>query len=374
MRPEDDPHQRPPLDPQEIARRFDRALDSQNLDELERTFGELHYWAWKQIVLPKVKDWDDAYDLATEMIMVVYRRTQTKEMTGAHIVNLARSVLEGSTSMKQKRIPGLIEKYQAESFRRGRLEISLSDPVAGGRDVGEDSDLTVGDTIANPGPTPEEVVEEQSRQDLHLATAYTQIADWEKRIPEIGDTTKQETLSALLTHIKRLRSTVTMDQDNDFRIPLLHFTAVWTTRPEVCQWFKEELKLKHDASVTKRLLRVADLWRPWALDQKTPHTRAHLEAAVARLRYEAKMSLWDHHTDRQTVKAICDWVEFYLDEILTALPPLLIQKQQKFMLDPDVSRFLQGALNLNQNAVRQRVNRVLDILVGWRFLETIRDE
>jgi hypothetical protein len=91
--------------------------------------------------------------------------------------------------------------------------------------------------------------------------------------------------------------------------------------------------------------------------------------------------MWTEPTDRDTIRALCDWFDGELtaaarekpDQILT-LPHPLVTSDGQFLISPRLSRYLQDRMNMSQNSVRRRLDRVMGLLEEWGFVEVSKDE
>ena len=310
----------------------------------------------------QVHDPDEAQDLVQEAMLAVYRTTQNHRLTGSQIVGLVYAKLQGWQG-----VPGLINKHQAQYYQRLRMEQSLhSKPTRDGV-VNEFS-------AAVSLPLRSQFRPISSPEQTQRRAIEAKIQSWRQKLTGVRNKAEYETLQAMLTYVEAAL------QHHDgsaatFKVVIGRFKRRWRIPPPVMAWFRLELGLKQEAALCKRLLRIYDLYLASGL-KKTDLKRQRLADVIVALETEAKW-LWYDPLDQQTLRALCRWLQEHLDQTdqdSIRLPSLLIQEETQLVLDQPLSRFLQEKLQLRQNTVRKRVDRVMDLLSTWGLMEDIKDE
>ncbi|MEM7031904.1 MAG: hypothetical protein AAF629_20285 [Chloroflexota bacterium] len=354
----------------EIALILDEGLTECDYTTFRQGMDALWHWAF-DIVAQAITDPDAAQDITQDAMIEVYRVAQTQQISGEQLVGLTLSKLKGWNG-----VPGLITKYRAEVAGRHRLEISLDRPII----RAEDNATSTLEEILSilPDELEDKIADSETNQRQQaLQNIDKKISTWKLHLADITRSAEKETLTALLAYVEMQRAAFDHQTDNptDFKIILGHFKRTWVVDDIAEHWFKQVFKLKRTSAVRDRLWRVRDLLKQHGLD-KTKIERETLLAATQALSEEAHW-LWDSPTDQQTVKALCRWFQHHLKASTSTqihLPRLLLQKQTQFVLDKSLSNYLQQHLNLRQNTVRKRIDRVSDMLTAWGLVEEIKDE
>lgn len=340
------------LDEQLIAD-WDSALNAKHERDFEVAFGALRPWAVRKIFFLGVSNKDDAADIAQDVIARFYPKSLVEKMTGKQAI----------------RIMVGITKNVIKAYQNKKHTLPLDTPFS------KDNSLTFKDRLPDDQPDPEAalIAKEEAEQYEKIKEKticikkdkiHTALTNIESEYLSLKNTSlKRQTLESFCKYIRNCLARC--HNILELRIAIVSFKEKKHLLPEVSSFLLKQCGLKNKKAVINRISNVHHLVTNSGLKYFDGPT-FDLATKVDNLRTAAWQELQgkENRRNRESVFKLCDW---FTKEIETAtqkdenayieMGEVLAKVETQKTLDPELSAFLQKELKMNQNAIKQRVNR-----------------